>query len=279
MKRKVLLLVDLSYQCYRASAAHPMLRDSDDRFTGGLYGFLAALAKQIRESRATKVVICQDRKPYKRSDIYPEYKLLRKKKQDDELLERHKESMPYILSALEAIGLPLWGVQGYESDDMVGHAVRKYRHRYDSIVAASNDSDLFALLKYRGFFVMSKGDEWMSAQRLMQKHGVTPDEYVLMTALTGTHNDIAGIPRVGPMTALKAIKDPALMRKLRDGYAEVIDRNLRLIQLPMPGFPSHLELPRNDKRFSPRDLYKFCALFDIDATGAMCDAFEQVSQG
>ena len=67
---RILVCVDLSYQVYRASAAHPMLT-SRRVFTGGLYGFLQTFAKTVRETRATHVAFCQDCKPYRRSLEYP----------------------------------------------------------------------------------------------------------------------------------------------------------------------------------------------------------------
>src|SRR6188768_1899383 len=109
---RVLLCVDLSYQCYRASAANPHLT-SRRVFTGGLYGFLMTMGKMIRETRATDVAFCQDVKPYLRSKTYPEYKQLRKKAADEELLERHKESMPMILECLQICGVKPWGVPGF----------------------------------------------------------------------------------------------------------------------------------------------------------------------
>lgn len=278
MSRRVMLCVDLSYQVYRASAAHPMLT-SRRVFTGGLYGFFTTLAKTIRETQATDVVFCQDVKPYLRSLVYPEYKQLRKANRDDELLKMYQQSMTLVLEVLQDLGFIPWGVPGFESDDLIGHVVRKYRGRFHLVYAASNDSDLFQLLDAPNFRIYTKNIlECASGVSLLKNTGLTPAEFSLMTALTGTHNDIAGIPKVGPVTAKNALANPGLMRTLRATHAALIDRNVGLIKLPHAELPWSLCLPESPKAFNSRELYKCLGLYDIDVTNSMVQAFEQITQ-
>lgn len=275
-EKPVLLGVDLSYQIYRASAAFKML-SSGKTFTGGLYGFLITLAKTIRETGANRIVLCQDRKPYKRSETYPEYKQLRKKNRDDDLLDLYNESMPMVLDAMHDFGFPIWGLDGFESDDLMGHIVQQHRSRYSMIYAASNDSDLWQLLECEWFRVFSDGlASMMSRDLLMKKLQLTPAEFMLATALSGTHNDIAGIAGVGPGRSRAAIKDPALMRKYRDAHNDLIERNLALIRLPHPLFPRDEPIPLRMKSFNARALYRWCGKYDIEVTKSMLDAFEQL---
>ena len=271
-----LLAVDLSYQTYRASAAHKQLT-SGRTLTGGLYGFLVTLAKQIRETKATHVVVCRDLKPYRRSEVYPMYKQLRKKTADEELLLLYQESIPLVLEALDVIGIPTVGQPGFESDDCIGWFVERHRNRFDNIYAASNDSDLYQLLWVENFRVLRQGiEDVVDRERLAAGPlGMTPDEFMLASALQGTHNDIEGIPGVGQKTALKIVKDPGLLRQYRERWGEIIDRNLALIKLPHPEFPS-TRLPSPAHSFELRELYKFCGRFEIEATKSMIDSFEQV---
>lgn len=273
---KVLLCLDLSYQTYRAAAAHPMLT-SRRIFTGGLYGFLTTFAKMVRETKATHVAFCQDRKPYLRSIAYPDYKQLRKKNADDDLLKAYTQSMTLVLETLDVAGFPIWGVNGFESDDLIAHAAVKYRHRFDTIYAASNDSDLYQLLWIPNFSIYTKDIlTLVDRQSMWEKHGLTPDQFMYMTAMTGTHNDIEGIPRCGPVTATKAIKDPALLRNFRSIYGGVIDRNLGLIKLPHAELPRTTKIPEYRGGFNERNLYRSLAAYDIDVTASMSRAFEQL---
>lgn len=276
MTKPVLLAVDLSYQTYRAAASHPMLT-SGQTFTGGLYGFLTTLAKQIRETGATRVIACRDMKPYRRSLVYPEYKQLRKKDADEDLLRAFNQSMKLVLEVLDIIRVPAMGYEGFESDDCIAWAVKQHRSRFSMIYAASNDSDLYQLLGYENFKVLRKDlSDVVDRQRLLRSTGMNPDEYMLASALQGTHNDIAGIPRVGEVTAYKAVRDPGLMRSYRERWGELIDRNMSLIRLPHPEFP-HVGLPAPMTGFSHRELYRFCGRYDIEVTKSMLDSFQQIA--
>lgn len=272
-----LLAVDLSHQVYRAAAAHKLLT-SGDRFTGGLYGFLVSLAKQIRETGATSVVICRDMKPYRRSLIYPEYKQLRTKTRDEELYKRHVESMPYVLECIDELGLPVMAVPGFESDDCIAHIVRRSSERWEAIYAASNDSDLYQLFWCEWFRVLkaevADSIDYRNLKAL--PFCCTPEEWTLASALRGTHNEIAGIPGVGEIRALQAVKDPAKMRVYREQYSALIDRNIELIRLPHADFPRHLQIPQATKPFDHRGLYRFCARFDVEVTPTMVASFEKV---
>lgn len=222
-------------------------------------------------------MICQDRKPYLRSVVYPQYKLLRKKNADDELLLLFNESLPLVLDALEVLGLPVWGVNGFESDDLVGHVVVQHRCRYDRIYAASNDSDLYQLLWCDRFFVYKDSIATVvTGASLLKSKGMTPEQFMLATALQGTHNDIEGIPGVGEMRAAAAVKDLAQLRKYQDKHKDLIRRNLALIKLPHPEFPISACVPRREKRFNAQALYRFCGRYDIDVTKSMLDSFEQL---
>lgn len=273
--KRVLLLIDLSYHVYRASAAHPLLTSSDNAYTGGLYGFFVSWAKAIKETRATDLVICTDVKPYLRSLAYPEYKQLRKKSRDEDLVERYKASIPIVTEALQAIGITPWGRPGFESDDLMGYAVVTHRHRYDRIYGATNDSDAWQLFEAENFatFNTDVADAW-DAARLLREHDLTPAQFMLATALQGTHNDIEGIKGVGAVTARKAVKQPALLRDYMSKHRDLIERNLSLIKLPHPQLPK-LRMPVTESA-SSRDLYRALGRWDVKVTAAMVEALGQI---
>lgn len=275
---RVLLAIDVSYQVYRASAAYSNLISSDATFTGGLYGFLMFFGMVMRETEATDVVLCCDSKPYVRSIEYPDYKQLRKKDADPDLRERFQVSEPMVLELFERCGVPIWKVPGFESDDLMGHIVGRSRGRFSQIYAASNDSDLYQLLWTPRFAVYKDHIRTCTTgSSLLRTLGVTPSEHMLMCALQGTHNDIEGIPGVGPKTALKALKDPALMRKYRDLHGALIERNLKLIKLPHDTFPEDAVMP-TVKPFNHRVLYNYLSKLDITCTAPMVQAFESQSK-
>jgi 5'-3' exonuclease len=218
-------------------------------------------------------------KPYRRSLIYPEYKQLRKKNADDELLKAFNQSQSLILDLMQdVLGFPIMAEDGFESDDCIGWLVHRHRHRYDLIYAASNDSDLYQLFWCDRFRVLQKDiNDVMDGTRLMKQFNMTPEQFMLASALQGTHNDIAGIVGVGPKKALDAIRMPNLMRAYREKHGDLIDRNMKLIKLPHPEFPN-ARIPTQALRFDHRALYRWCGRLDIDVTQSMLTSFEQVSQ-
>lgn len=261
--KKILLAVDFSNNIYKSAAANPNL-SSEGRFTGGLYGFIVSMYKAIQDTEATEVVICCDHKPYKRSGDYPEYKALREHKKDQQLVENVAYSKKIILELLELLGWPVWSIPGFESDDLIGFTVQKYRHRFDQIVAASNDSDLHQLFKWNNFSIYRGKKGFFTRDKFDAEWGINPSLVPQLLALSGTHNEIEGISGIGLVNAKRIVCSPADMRKVREKYANIIDRNISLITLPHPEFPEESILPKQTKRCSERQLIKFCAIYDIN---------------
>ena len=279
--RRVLLLVDTSYQTYRACAAHRDLSWFEE-YTGGLYGFMQMLQKAIRETEATSVVFCLDSKPYIRSLEYPAYKRLRGEATNvtlNEVRELYAKAEPQVLEFARVCGIPVWGIPGFESDDLIAHAALHVRSRFDRVYAVANDSDLFQLLTLPNFAIYwnNIGDVW-TCDRLWDKHKLTPAQYTLATALQGTHNDVEGIPQVGEKRSRAAVLDAALMRQYRSKWSEVIDRNLALIKLPHAEFPRSSTIPRRIESFSRHALYRYATRYGIQVSVPMVNSFEQIAK-
>lgn len=273
---RVLLTVDLSYQSYRASAANPGLT-SGRFFTGGLYGFFVSISKVIREIDATNILICADSKPYLRSVEYPDYKANRKQNQNEELVKAHKQSLLLIKEVLQEIGIPVWEIPGYESDDLSGYATINLRHRFSRMYVASNDSDLFQLLWIPNLVIYHKNitESW-TGELLQEKLGLTPEQFMLATALSGTHNGVEGIPQVGEVKSRNAAKDPQLLRAYREKHGQLIDRNLGLIKLPHPSLVRAKYPGWKTKDFDHRAVYRALGKYDIEVTYSMLDALNKV---
>lgn len=273
MRERILLAVDTSNQVYKASAAH-MTLSSEERFTGGLYGFIYAVQKAITACEATDIVLCMDTKPYHRSIPYPEYKSLRKDTADPELAENARETMPYIRHMAEVLGWPVWSLKGFESDDLIAYCNTQHRHRYAKIYAMSNDSDLFQLFKYSQFHVY-KGTKGIYGRADFDKefNFTNPSDIPRLLALTGTHNEVEGIYGIGPVNARKIVGDPAQYRNIRIKHADLIDRNIDLITLPHKLFPLDTPIPKISKKFNERAFVRFCGQYDINITQAACEAF------
>jgi 5'-3' exonuclease len=275
---RTLLAVDLSNLLYKSCHAHSGL-SSGDVFTGGLYGFMLGIAVAIKKTQATDLVICRDMKPYLRSLDYPEYKLLRKTAQDPELKEMYATSEPLVLEFIRGAGIPIWGVPGFESDDLIGYAVRHYGWRFARIVAMSSDEDLHMLLDHPRFAIYkgAKPGQLVTAspEGYVTPQKVTAAEYRLALALSGTHNEVAGLDGIGAVRAAAIVKDPVKWRQYLGEHGPMIERNLSLITLPHAKL-GRQTLPTRKGRFTGRSLYRLVSHLDIDITPIMSESFEQV---
>lgn len=271
-----LLAVDFSNLLYRQASVHRRL-SAGDVPTGGLYGFLDGLTAGIKKVGATDVVICQDAKPYRRSLVYPEYKLMRSSKSDPELKELYNIGAEQVARLIELLGIPRLQAPGFEADDMVGSILKTYHRRFERIVAQSTDADLMTLLDYDCFRIMKAAkDPLVGREELAgMMFGATPAEYHRALALAGTHNEVAGIPGIAMVRALQALRDPVKLRALLADHQQLYDRNLELIRLPHRELAG-IRLPPKPGRFDLRGLYRFLAPYEINLRPDMAAALEQV---
>lgn len=280
MTERVLLAVDFSNQLYRATATHTELTH-DGTFTGGLYGLLVGVASAIHHTRATDLVICRDTKPYRRSLLYPDYKAGREATRDPEVHALYRASEPLALECFDLLGVPVWAVPGFESDDLVAHAVRRYGWRFKHVVAMSNDADLWQLFDHPNFRIYRNAKQGLQGPELLLTDyaGLTPAQYVLALALSGTHNEVPGLEGIGPKKSAAMVREPSAWRRAAVEHAALLARNTALIRLP------HAELTQDGPVLLPtaartgfprRSWYRWAGRYDLNITPQMELAFEQV---
>jgi 5'-3' exonuclease len=149
------------------------------------------------------VGVCCDTPPYKRKTLHTDYKSNRTAAPPAaiEQFTRTKER-------LERDGFALFGVAGYEADDIIATFVAR-KPPDESIVIASNDKDLMQLVHDEGHVSILhplKGDVVREAQ-VMEKWGVGPALLQQALALQGDKSDnIPGVPGIGPKTAADLLR-------------------------------------------------------------------------
>jgi len=279
--RPTILLVDLSNQLWRMSHVFSKL-SHDGEFTGALYGVVRCVAQAMLHVRATRLVLCLDRRPYLRSIAYPDYKQLSRKDVDEELRAKVQVGMGQVLKLAAAVGIPTWGVPGFESDDLVAHVVAAERNRYDLVVAMSNDSDLGQLFwhpRFRLYRKMDKNTEQpiiTTPDDFAKEWDLEPrDEYVRALAYSGTHNDLAGVHGIGPKKSADAVRSPAKWAAAMCVHGDIIRRNIPLIQLPHPELPKDLPVPRNT-RINRNELIRFLGHYAIKPDSVIIDGMDMV---
>ena len=204
MSKEKLLLVDGSSYLYRAFHALPDLRSSDGRPTGAIYGVLNMLQKLIKSERPDYLSVVFDT-PAKtfRHDIFPAYKANRQKTPED-LIAQIEPLHQLIIN----LGLPLIAVDGVEADDVIGTLAIEADKKGIKTLIATGDKDMAQLVTENIHLIDTMKDLRMGPAEVKEKFGIQPDRFIDYLTLAGdTSDNIPGVEKVGPKTAIKWINE------------------------------------------------------------------------
>jgi len=278
---RVLLIADFKNVVYRSTSTHASLF-SGRTFTGGLYGFMVSLLRAVRDVQATSVVVATDLQPYVRKQQFSGYKGDRKKNRDpdDPFLLKSAQSMPLAKAFVECLDLPFWEAEGFEYDDFCAWGAKQFSHRFDRVVAMTNDSDLYQLFDIDNFTVYRGSEKGLfDRAEFVKEYGeLSREEWINVLCMTGTHNAVPGIEGVGIKTALKAIRDPVAMRNILAKHGDIIERNRPLVALPHASFKPAQDHRVRRHQFELRDFVRFCTRYEIQVTARMVEALTDLRQ-
>ena len=204
MSKEKLLLVDGSSYLYRAFHALPDLRSSDGRPTGAIYGVLNMLQKLIKSESPDYLSVIFDT-PAKtfRHDIFPDYKANRQKTPED-LIAQIEPLHQLIIN----LGLPLIAVDGVEADDVIGTLALEADKKGIKTLIATGDKDMAQLVTENIHLIDTMKDLRMGPAEVKEKFGIQPDRFIDYLTLAGdTSDNIPGVEKVGPKTAIKWINE------------------------------------------------------------------------
>ena len=204
MSKEKLLLVDGSSYLYRAFHALPDLRSSDGRPTGAIYGVLNMLQKLIKSERPDYLSVIFDT-PAKtfRHDIFPDYKANRQKTPED-LIAQIEPLHQLIIN----LGLPLIAVDGVEADDVIGTLALEADKKGIKTLIATGDKDMAQLVTENIHLIDTMKDLRMGPAEVKEKFGIKPNRFIDYLTLAGdTSDNIPGVEKVGPKTAIKWINE------------------------------------------------------------------------
>ncbi len=204
------VLLDSHAILHRAYHALPDFMSSKGEPTGALYGLCTLLLKIIGDIKPDYILACYDLpSPTYRHQAYDGYKAGRKKS-DPALVDQIIKSR----KVFEAFGIPVYALEGFEADDMLGTIVEKFKNSTDpaiNIVIASGDMDTLQLVdrKKVTVYTLKKGikdtivyDEDGVVERFNFSPVLLPD----FKGLRGDPSDnIIGISGIGEKTATTLI--------------------------------------------------------------------------
>ena len=205
MKR--LFLIDayaLVFKYYYAFFGRPM-RNREGMNTSVLFGFTKFLRDiQKREKPDLLGVALDPKGGCFRCDLYPEYKANRPATPEDIIA-----SVPYLRRLLKAMRIPVYEIEGYEADDVIGTLAHKASAEGYDVYMVTPDKDYGQLVGPRRHLYKQKGDdiEIIRTEDICAKYGIADPVLVRdILAIWGDSSDnIPGVPGIGEKGACKLV--------------------------------------------------------------------------
>lgn len=253
MAKKKFFILDGSSLLYRAFYALPLLEAESGVYTNAIVGFSNMLVKLLGDWQPDAMVIAFDKGKHTfRTDMFAEYKGTRKP-----MPEELRSQVPMLREMAEAWGIPLIELEGYEADDIIGTLANKAVAEGMAAYVVTGDRDALQLVKQdltvlftkKGISDIMAYDE---AAFQAEYSGLDPIQLIDLKGLMGdTSDNIPGVPKVGPKTAIKLISaygsveqvllhveevsGNALKERLRENQEQaMLSKKLATIRLDVP---------------------------------------------
>jgi DNA polymerase-1 len=226
-KRGRVILIDAHSLIYRAFFALPPMSTTDGQVTNAVYGFTSMLAIVLASRPEYAVAAFDVGAPTFRSREYEEYKAGRRAMPDD-----LRPQIEKVRDVLTAFTIPIYGVPGFEADDVIGTFARICEERGHPVTIVSGDLDCLqlvsdsveALVPRRGItdtFVYGP-------DQVRQRYGFEPPQLIDFKALRGdTSDNIPGVPGVGDKTAGQLVQEYGSIEALLERVDELKEGRLK----------------------------------------------------
>ena len=201
---KNFFIIDGHSQLYQAYYAISGLTTPSGQPINAVYGFTRMLRKILKEDRPCYMAIAFDSKgPTFRHKEYEKYKEHRKPTPDDLITQ-----IPLIFDVINAYNIPLFAIQGFEADDIIGTISTKVSKENIECTIITTDKDMDQLVdKYIKIFNPRK-KQIRDIDRIRNEMGIEPKSFIDVLALSGDSSDnIPGVPGIGIKTALDLIRE------------------------------------------------------------------------
>ncbi len=215
---KRLIIIDSNALLHRSFHALPPLMTKSGQETGAVYGYLLTLFKAITDLKPDYVVACFDTKsPTFRHEMYKEYKAQRPVTPGGIVSQ-----IPVTKTVVEALGIPIFAVEGVEADDLIATICAKNPDLEIFIVSGDMDNTQLVNEKIK-VYTLGKGIKdtvIYDIAKVQERFGVKPEQMVDFKALTGDPSDnIPGVEGIGKKTAAEIIQKYGSVKNLYEELA------------------------------------------------------------
>lgn len=205
MSDKTLYLVDGSAYLYRAYfvPALQRLKNEKGEPTGMIYGVINMINRMLSEYKPEYMAVVFDA-PGKtfRHDMYDQYKATRPPMPDD-----LRAQIQPTKDIIKALGIPLLEKVGVEADDVMGTLGVMATAAGFKTVISTGDKDLAQLVNDDVMLIDTMRNTVLDYDGVVEKFGVEPNQIIdYLTLIGDTSDNIPGVNKVGPKTAVKWLK-------------------------------------------------------------------------
>ena len=218
---KKLLLLDAYALIFRAFYA--MIRSPRITSTGidtsAVFGFVNTLQDLLKRQQPSHIAVCFDPPGGTfRHENYEPYKANREKTPEGIL-----QAVPYIKRILEAYRIPIYTVDGFEADDVIGTLSHLAEQQGFFTYMVTADKDFGQLVTPNIKVLNPSKNEIMGVEEVNAKYGIqSPLQLIDILGLMGDSADnIPGCPGVGPKNAEKLIQQFRSIENLLDHTDEL----------------------------------------------------------
>jgi DNA polymerase-1 len=224
--RKKLVVIDGKSVFYRGYYAMPNLSTKEGLPTGGVYGFATMALEVVKQLKPDYVAVAWDKPKTnirRRLELYPEYKAGRKPAPPD-----FYEQIPLLHELLEAFGWPLYEMDDYEADDIMGTFARQAKDADVDTLLVTSDLDLLQVVdSHTKVYALKRGFsdiQLYSPKSFEAKYGIQVEQFLDYKALIGDSSDnIPGVPGVGPVAARSLLNEYKTLDNIYDNLALIKD--------------------------------------------------------
>ncbi|MCD8144304.1 MAG: DNA polymerase I [Oscillospiraceae bacterium] len=213
------------------------LSTSEGIYTNAIFGFLNILQKLLEDDQPDALCVTFDLKaPTFRHTAFADYKAQRKPMPEELAMQ-----LPLLKEALAAMNIPMYALEGWEADDLLGTISRRCEQTDWDCVLVTGDKDSLQLVTERTHVKLvttrmgQTTTREMTPELFREEYGFDPIHLIDLKALMGDSSDnYPGVPGIGEKTAMgliqtygsvenlyvnfdTAVLKPAQRRKLDEG--------------------------------------------------------------
>ncbi|PKL36488.1 hypothetical protein CVV38_01110 [Candidatus Peregrinibacteria bacterium HGW-Peregrinibacteria-1] len=204
-----LIIIDGNAIIHRAYHSTPPFKAASGQVVNAVYGFTSMLLTLIKNQLPDCLALTFDMKgPTFRHEEYSEYKATRTAAPDDLYAQ-----IPLIKDIVKAFDIPIYELQGFEADDIIGTLALQAQDNSDIITyIVTGDRDTYQLVNDQvKIIVPDKGfatPKIIDREAVFERYQLTPHQIVDLKALQGdTSDNIKGVAGIGPKTATNLLQE------------------------------------------------------------------------